>query len=129
MLNIDLDDPSNLPDGISAIHTAGQSLFITANEGDSRLRPTSDDALPPLEEGDLFNEGVRIKDIDLDPVKFPNADVLQADAMIGRLKIANTLGDTDRDGDFDELYSFGTRSFSIRNGNTGTDCLRKWQQA
>lgn len=43
-----------LPDAISAIHAGGLPMFITANEGDSRLRPTSDDALPPLEEGDLF---------------------------------------------------------------------------
>lgn len=66
-----------------------------------------------------FNEEVRIKNVDLDPVKFPNADALQEDELIGRLKITNTLGDTDGDGDFDELYSFGTRSFTIRNGYTG----------
>lgn len=107
------------PDAISALHTGGQPLFITANEGDSRLRPTSDDALPPIEEGELFNEEARIKDVVLDPLKFPNASILQGDAVIGRLKITNTLGDNDGDGDFDELYSFGSRSFSIRNGNTG----------
>ena len=36
-------------------------LFTTANEGDSRLRPTSDEALPPLEEGDLFNEEEHVR--------------------------------------------------------------------
>jgi len=107
-----------LPDAISAFH-AGLPMFITANEGDSRLRPTSDDALPPLEEGDIFNEEARIKDVDLDPVAFPDWEALQKDAKIGRLKITNTLGDTDGDGDYDELYSFGSRSFTIRNGFTG----------
>jgi hypothetical protein len=29
------------------------------------------------------------------------------------LEVTNTLGDTDRDGDFDALYAFGGRSFSI----------------
>lgn len=108
-----------LPDAISAFHAVGLPLFITANEGDSRLRPTSNDALPPLEEGELFNEEARIKDVQLDSMAFPNADVLQEDNMIGRLKITNTLGDTDGDGDFDQLYSFGSRSFTIRNGITG----------
>ena len=38
---------------------------------------------------------------------------------MGRLNVTNTMGDTDRDGDFDVLYSFGARSFSVWNGNTG----------
>ena len=32
---------------------------------------------------------------------------------LGRLKITKALGDTDDDGDFDELYAYGARSFSI----------------
>jgi hypothetical protein len=108
-----------LPDGISAYTALGIPLFITANEGDSRLRPSSDTALPPLEEGDLFNEESRVKDVDLDPVAFPDAATIDDDEMLGRLKITNTLGDTDHDGDYDELYSFGARSFTIRNGHTG----------
>jgi hypothetical protein len=42
---------------------------------------------------------------------------LQADNVLGRLKISNTLGDTDNDGDFDKLYAFGARSFSIWNAD------------
>lgn len=107
-----------LPDAISAFQCGGAPFFITANEGDSRLRPTSDDALPPLEEGELFNEEARVKDVELDTIAFPNAALLRQDAQLGRLKITNTLGDTDGDGDYDELYSFGTRSFTIRNGHS-----------
>lgn len=108
-----------LPDGISVFRAAYGEYVITANEGDSRIRPTSDDALPPLEEGALFNEEIRIGDVVLDPLKFPNADDLQKDAKLGRLKITNTRGDLDGDGDYDELYSFGSRSFSIRNAYSG----------
>ena len=34
---------------------------------------------------------------------------------LGRLKITTTKGDIDNDGDYDELYIFGARSFSIWN--------------
>jgi DNA-binding beta-propeller fold protein YncE len=108
-----------LPDGIAAFRQGGRHLFVTANEGDSRIRPTSDDALPPLEEGDLFNEELRIGSATLDPTKFPTATDLIKNTDLGRLKITNTMGDTDGDGDFDELYSFGSRSFTIRDGATG----------
>jgi hypothetical protein len=108
-----------LPDGIAFFERGHNIFLVTANEGDSRLRPTADDLLPSLDEGDLYNEEERIKDVDLDPIAFPDASSLQEDEQIGRLKITHTLGDKDGDGDFDELYSFGTRSFSIWNGFTG----------
>jgi DNA-binding beta-propeller fold protein YncE len=108
-----------MPDGISSFTTHGTPFVITVNEGDSRIRPTSDDALPPYEEGDLFNEEARIADVILDAVKFPDAASLQAANKLGRLKITNRMGDTDGDGDYDALYSFGARSFSIWNGHTG----------
>lgn len=108
-----------LPDAIAMYRSSSIPYLITANEGDSRLRPTSDDALPPLEEGELFNEEERVADVTLDSTIFPNALELQSNTQLGRLKITNTLGDIDGDGDYDELYSFGTRSFTIRNGFTG----------
>lgn len=52
-------------------------------------------------------------DVSLDPTSFPGQGNLQQDSNLGRLKITTTLGDTDDDGDFDELYSYGARSFSI----------------
>jgi hypothetical protein len=109
-----------LPDGISAFTSFGTTFIITANEGDSRIRPTDDNILPPPndEEGDIFNEEDRIEDVVLDPTKFPDA-AIQDDDKLGRLKITNTLGDVDGDEDYDELYSFGTRSFTIRNGSSG----------
>jgi hypothetical protein len=105
------------PDAISSFEVGGNTYYITANEGDARIRPTDDDILPAPnnEEGDIFNEESRIKGVTLDPTAFPNAAELQADENIGRLNITNTLGDTDGDGDFDQLYTYGARSFSIWN--------------
>jgi hypothetical protein len=108
-----------MPDGIAAFTNGSRHFLITANEGDSRIRPTSDEALPGHEEGDLYNEEARVKDVILDPLKFPNAAMLQADANIGRLKITKTAGDANHDGKYEKLYSFGTRSFSIWDGATG----------
>lgn len=92
------------PDTIHAIHIAGNDYILTANEGDAR-------------DYDAFSEETRVKDVTLDADAFPNADMLQQEENLGRLKITNTRGDTDGDGDFDVLYSYGARSFSILNGN------------
>jgi 2',3'-cyclic-nucleotide 2'-phosphodiesterase / 3'-nucleotidase / 5'-nucleotidase len=105
------------PDAISSFQVAGKTYYITANEGDSRIRPTADGVLPAPNntEGRIFNEEVRIGSnaVVLDPTVFPNAAALKNNASLGRLKITNTIGDTDGDGDYDKLYTFGARSFSI----------------
>lgn len=111
------------PDSIVSYEFDGVTYYVTANEGDARIRPDGDledDAGNViLEEGDVFNEEDRIADVTLDPTAFPNAADLQEDENLGRLKITNTLGDLDGDGDFDQLFSYGARSFTIwdENGN------------
>jgi hypothetical protein len=95
-----------MPDAISSMNYNGLPYLFTANEGDAR-------------EYTGFSEIKRIKDITLDAIAFPNAATLKQDVQLGRLNITTTLGDTDGDGDFDALYSFGARSFSVWNGNTG----------
>lgn len=80
--------------------------ILTANEGDAR-------------DYDGFSEEERVKDLTLDPTIFPNAADLQTDENIGRLKITNAVGDLDNDGDYDEIYAYGGRSFSIFD-TTGT---------
>lgn len=109
------------PDTIAAYTADGQTYLVTANEGDARIRPDGDDLEPIFGEGDIFNEESRVGDADivLDPTAFADAALLKSDAVLGRLKITNTLGDTDGDGDFDQLYAFGGRSFSIWNADTG----------
>ena len=39
------------------------------------------------------------------------------EANLGRLKVAISEGDIDNDGDYDALYSYGARSFSIWSAN------------
>lgn len=88
------------PDAIAAYEVDGSTFIVTANEGDAR-------------DYDGYSEEERIADITLDPEAFPNAEELQAESDLGRLLITTTLGDTDGDGDFDELYNYGARSFTI----------------
>jgi hypothetical protein len=85
------------PDGIAYANIKGLEIIVTANEGDAR-------------EYDNFEEETRIEDGDiiLDQSVDPTG--------LERIKITKTLGDTDGDGDYDELYSFGARSFSIWSG-------------
>ncbi len=93
-----------MPDSIESYTFDGKPYIITANEGDSR-------------DYDGYSEETRVKDLTLDPEAFPNADELQADENLGRLKTTTVNGDIDGDGDFDEIYSYGARSFSIWSAN------------
>ena len=65
---------------------------------------------------DGFSEDARVRELTLDPVAFPDAASLQEDRNLGRLRVTNVDGDTDGDGDFDQLFALGTRSFSIWTG-------------
>lgn len=95
-----------MPDAIATYTVGGINYIITANEGDSRAYAG-------------FSEEVRIASANLDPVRFPFKDQMQNNSVMGRLYITNKLGDSDNDGDLDTLYSWGGRSFSIWNAQTG----------
>lgn len=98
-----------LPDGIAVLPNIGVPLVYSANEGDAR-------------DYTGFKEELKLSDFPetiLDGNTFTNrADLIQK-SQLGNLKLTKTLGDKDGDGDYDELYSFGGRSFSIWNGLTG----------
>lgn len=89
-----------LPDAIDSYQFRGKTLIVTANEGDSRDYAG-------------YSEEARVRDVTLDPAAFPNAAELRDNANLGRLKITLANGDIDGDGMFEELYSYGARSFSI----------------
>jgi hypothetical protein len=92
------------PDAIESYRVRGVSYLVMANEGEARAFTG-------------FNEEVQVNALDLDPTAFPNADVLQLDANLGRLTVTSVTGDTDSDGDFDKIFVPGARSFSIRTAN------------
>ncbi len=88
------------PDSIAVFEANGSTWLVSANEGDSR-------------DYDGFSEEAAVADVALDPGVFPDAAELQKDENLGRLGITNTLGDSDGDGDYDALYAFGARSFTV----------------
>jgi len=87
------------PDTIVSYEAKGRQYFVTANEGDSR-------------DYSGFSEESRVGKVTLDP---QHKQILSAQdkAILGRLKVTTSMGDTDSDGDYDKLYSFGARSFTI----------------
>ena len=101
------------PDAIASFEVGGNGYVVTANEGDSRQRPSDDDVFADQDEGDIYLDEERVKDLTLDPTAFAGWENLQDDDELGRLKVTLLNGDTDGDGDYDELYAYGGRSFSI----------------
>jgi hypothetical protein len=61
----------------------------------------------------VYLDEIRIEDMSLDPTAFPNAGMLQMQENLGRLKAVGTEGDEGMDGDWETLFNYGARSFSI----------------
>ncbi|WP_201983476.1 choice-of-anchor I family protein [Hymenobacter rubidus] len=100
------------PDAIASFELpaalGGGRYLITANEGDAR-------EYTGMSEVNRLGDAAYV----LDPTAFPQAAMLKNASALGRLNVTNKLGDTDGDGDFDQIYAFGGRSFSILNAGTG----------
>jgi DNA-binding beta-propeller fold protein YncE len=100
------------PDTIAAYEWNGASFIVTANEGDAR-------------DYDAFSEEIRVRDIlDTDEINGSLTPSLQAiyDQTgarngLGRLRVTSTLGDVDANGEYEALFAFGGRSFSIYDQN------------
>ena len=96
-----------MPDAIAFSTINGQGYVFSANEGDSR------------EFGSVVDAD-RINGLNLDPTAFPDQHILKNNKLFGRLNGLTYSGDTDDDGDLDEIHVMGGRSFSIWNASTGT---------
>ena len=103
------------PDALATFEVGGQRYLITANEGDARDYDTPAGGTGPYSEVNRLGAASYV----LDPTAFPDAALLKNAQLLGRLNVTNKLGDTDGDGDFDQIYAFGGRSFSIFNATTG----------
>ncbi len=88
-----------MPDTIASYTVAGQTYFLTANEGDARP-----------DDSDIS----RLANID-DPSVVGGS----TNSVLGRLNVLRDQGDTDIDGDIDIPTMMGTRSFTIWNADTG----------
>ncbi len=95
------------PDSIASFDIDGETYYVTADEGDVRTF-------------DNLDEEARVGDEDyvLDPDVFDVA-AIEDDAALGRLRVTTEDGDIDGDGDFDQIFTYGGRSFSVwdRAGN------------
>lgn len=81
-----------MADAIASFEIDGQTFIATANEGDSR--DFDEDRVEDLADDGLLDESVDIEGLE-------------------RLEVSTIDGDTDGDGDIDELHTFSSRSFSI----------------
>lgn len=97
-----------MPDAISYAQIVNQGYLFTANEGDSR------------EFGDIVDANrIGSGAFELDAVAFPDQHILKNNKFLGRLNALKYSGDSDGDGDHDELHVLGGRSFSIWDAHTG----------
>jgi 2',3'-cyclic-nucleotide 2'-phosphodiesterase (5'-nucleotidase family) len=92
------------PDAIAAVDVGGVTYLLTANEGDAR-------------DYTGFTEEVRVGSSSyvLDETAFPDAASLKNGAVLGRLNVTNATGSTDADAAFEQIQTFGGRSFSVWN--------------
>jgi len=95
-----------MPDALAHSTIGGTEYIFSANEGDAR-------------EYAALTDVAKISATSLDPVAFPDQNILKSNQFLGRLNAIQANGDTDNDGDIDEIRVFGTRSFSIWNAATG----------
>ncbi|MGD1899101.1 MAG: choice-of-anchor I family protein [Phormidesmis sp.] len=100
-----------MPDSIASFESNGETFYVIANEGDDR--------------GDADEAGrgyaIRLKDLG-DVISLERNGLsldesfdesLLEDEALGRLTVSSIDGDTDGDGDLDQIVSYGGRSFSV----------------
>lgn len=87
------------PDTLATYRWNNTDFIVTANEGDSR-------------DYAAFSEEARAGDLILD-ANHPQFAAAKDKTQLARLKVTTSMGDDDKDGDYDRIVSFGARSFSI----------------
>jgi hypothetical protein len=87
-----------MPDTISAVDIGGATYLVTANEGDSR-------------DYDCYSEEERVKDFALASPPYAVGD--EADSNLGRLKTTSAFPSVIDEGDLQQVFAYGARSFTI----------------
>ena len=113
------------PDTIASFSWKGANFIVSANEGDAReyFFDASDEA-DCIAQGGLdydakdgclaYIDESRVEDLAL----AANFDYLNNDDNdIGRLKVTTVKGDINNDGQYESLYAYGARSFTIWDSN------------
>lgn len=96
-----------IPDGIANYNVSGTTYLVTANEGDEK-------EYAGLNERTTVGAG----GYTLDATIYPQSTLLKNNNNAGRMRVTNLNGNTDADPAFEQIYTLGTRSFSIFNANT-----------
>ncbi len=114
------------PDSIAQYQWQGQTIIVTANEGDAReyFFPVADEASCTaaggqdydLDDGCLaYTDEFKIKNLDAAPGSAFEA--LSNDDRIRNLRVTSAGGDTNNDGEFEFAVAYGARSFTLWDQN------------
>lgn len=130
-----------MPDTIASFSWKGASFIVTANEGDAReyffdTLNTAGDQDEDLclaaggqdfDSGDgclSFTEETQARRLDFAPGSnldtIAGGDPRSSDFTanpLGRLTVTSTLGDSNNDGEYEAIYAYGARSFTIWDNN------------
>jgi hypothetical protein len=130
-----------MPDTIASFSWKGASFIVTANEGDAReyffdtlnAAGDQDEDLciaaggQDFDSGDgclSFTEETQARRLDFAPGSnletIAGGDPRSSDFTanpLGRLTVTSTLGDSNNDGEYEAIYAYGARSFTIWDSN------------
>ena len=123
------------PDSIASYTFNGTTYIVTANEGDAREYLTENEVADEAEclatgavefeddDGDLlcfyFKEEERVRKLDLNTENFTNEELAKLGDKdgLGDLTVTMVNGYNEGNDNYDAVYSYGARSFSIWNEN------------
>lgn len=91
------------PDTLASYTWKGATFIVSANEGDAR-------------DWDAYSEESRVKDLPRSADLVAKQASTYSNDGLGRLNVTTALGQN-ADGDYDALYAYGARSFSIWDQN------------
>lgn len=97
-----------MPDSIASYKVNNKTYLVTANEGDGRTYCVKEDIKC---KNPIFSDEEKISNLKLD------SSLISTYKNENDLKVITDMGDIDLDGDYDKLYTFGARSFSIWDSN------------